>query len=273
MKRSEALRIAVRTDTGLVRPHNEDAIFADAALGLAILADGMGGYNAGEVASSMAVTRLAATLVGRLDNGEPAHPLAGERGAVLAHLAAEIADANAQIHCASLVDARCKGMGTTLVVAWFYDNRVAVAHVGDSRLYRLRGGRLERMTRDHSLLQEAIDKGMIHPDDAALAPGRGLITRALGAYPAVDPELGDFEVAPGDLYLLCSDGLTEMVNDEEIRATLKAFGDNPPMAATQLVQMANDSGGRDNISVIVVAVAGEYAVRTGWWRKWLPGQA
>ena len=270
MKRTEALRMAARTDPGRVRPHNEDAVFVDPALGLAILADGMGGYNAGEVASSMAVARLANNLVSRDGGGEPIHPHAGERAAVHSHLLAEIDDANAEVHLAALAERDLAGMGTTLVLAWFYDNRLAIAHLGDSRAYRLRGGRLERLTRDHSVLQDAIDNGMMHPDEARKAPNRGLITRALGPLPAVATALGDYHVVRGDIYLLCSDGLTDMVDDDEIRGTLRIFGDDVKAAAAQLVEIANDAGGTDNVSAIVIAVRGAYPVREGWWRQWLP---
>ena len=270
MRRGDALRMAARTDTGLVRPHNEDAVFADPALGLAIVADGMGGYNAGEVASSMAVARLSGNLVVRDETGEPIHPHAGDRAAVHAHLLAEIDDANAEVHLASVAQRELAGMGTTLVLAWFYDNHLVVAHIGDSRAYRLRGGRLERLTRDHSVLQEAIDSGIMHPDEARQARNRSLITRALGPLPAMAADLGDFAVARGDIYLLCSDGLTDMVDDDEIRGTLRAFGADPEAAAAHLVEIANDAGGADNISAVVVAVRGDYPVREGWWRKWLP---
>jgi protein phosphatase len=270
LSRADALQMAVLTDTGRVRPHNEDAVFADPALGLAVLADGMGGYEGGEVASSMATARLAESLVRGLPDGRVHHPHAGETAAVHRHLREEIEAANAEIHYAGIEQPQFAGMGTTLVVAWFYDNRVAVAHIGDSRLYRLRLGRLERLTRDHSVLQEQIDSGIIAAHQAWFAPGRGLVTRALGVHPTVEPELGDFEVRRGDLYLLCSDGLNDMIDDDEIELLLLESGDAPDLAAALLVQLANDRGGRDNVSVILVAVRGSFAAREVWWRRWLP---
>lgn len=269
MKPADALEMAVRTDPGLVRSHNEDAVFADAALGLAILADGMGGYKAGEVASGMASTLLATnfarfipTCNGRTDEaGNP--DFAGQ------HLAAEVAAANLAIFNAAQSQPQYSGMGTTLVLAWFYDNKVSVAHVGDSRLYRLRQEHFEQLTRDHSLLQEQIDNGMITPAEARFSQNRNLVTRALGVDPAVEVEVHSHDVLPGDLLLLCSDGLNDMLEDEEIKLTLQTLGGNLELAADQLVHLANDNGGRDNVSVILVRVLGDYAVPRGWWQRLL----
>lgn len=267
MPLSEALEVAVRTDPGRVRPHNEDAVFGDAATGLAILADGMGGYNAGEVASSMATTLLAESIVRTLDDCEPQQLDASGSRIAQRHLRERIAEANAEIFFAAQNEPQFAGMGTTLVVAWFYDNRLTVAHIGDSRLYRLRAGTLEQLTRDHSLLQEQLDNGMISVEQARVSRARNLLTRALGVDLRIEPELGDFEVRPGDVYLLCSDGLSDMVDDEYIGRALQEAdaGD----AAERLVQMANDNGGRDNVSVIVVKVLGDFTARRGWWQKLL----
>ena len=267
MNLNEALDMAVRTDPGLLRPHNEDAVFGDAAMGLAILADGMGGYNAGEVASGMATTLLAGSLIGTLDEREPQQIDAA--GVRVAHrqLRDRIDDANAEIYFAGQKQPKFAGMGTTLVVAWFYDNQLTVAHIGDSRLYRVRGNRLDRLTRDHSLLQEQLDSGIISAAEARYSSSKNLVTRALGVDLAVEPEIRDFPVEPGDVYLLCSDGLTDMVDDLEIGLTLRELRENPAGAADELVQMANDGGGRDNVSVVVVNVRGTFPARAGWWRK------
>jgi PPM family protein phosphatase len=267
MNLTEALDMAVRTDPGLVRPHNEDAVFGDAALGLAILADGMGGYNAGEVASGMATALLAGSLVGTLDEREPQQFDAD--GVRVAHrqLRDRIDDANAEIYFAGQNQPKFSGMGTTLVVAWFYDNLVTVAHIGDSRLYRLRGNRFDRLTRDHSLLQEQLDSGIISVDAARTSRSKYLVTRALGVELLVEPEIRDFPVEPGDVYLLCSDGLNDMVDDLELGLALRELQENPAGAADELVQMANDGGGRDNVSVVVVKVRGEFPARAGWWKK------
>jgi len=267
MNLNEALEMAVRTDPGLVRPHNEDAVFGDAALGLAILADGMGGYNAGEVASGMATALLAGSLIGTLDDREPQQVDAA--GVRVAHrqLRDRIDDANAEIYFAGQNQPKFAGMGTTLVVAWFYDNLLTVAHIGDSRLYRLRENRFDRLTRDHSLLQEQLDSGIISAEHARFSLNKNLVTRALGVDLGVEPEIRDFPVEPGDVYLLCSDGLTDMVDDLEIGLTLRELRDNPVGAADELVQMANENGGRDNVSVVVVKVRGDFPARAGWWRK------
>jgi len=269
MSLTEALVMAVRTDPGKLRSNNEDAVFCDADLGLAILADGMGGYNAGEVASGMATTLLADGL-GRAvgDTGSLVIDDVGTRSAHL-QLLELIDDANAEIYFAAQSDFRYFGMGTTLVVAWFYDNCLTVAHIGDSRLYRLRGESLVRVTRDHSLLQEQLDSGMITPAQARAFHSRNLVTRALGVEPVVEPEIQDVEVQLGDVYLLCSDGLSDMVDDGEIAEVLRDLGDDPAIAADRLVEMANDNGGRDNISVIVVKVRGEFPAAAGRWQRLL----
>ena len=159
------------------------------------------------------------------------------------------------------------GMGTTLAVALFHNNQVTVGHIGDSRLYRLRGDTFEQITRDHSLLQEQIDSGMISKEQARYSQNKNLVTRAVGIDPEVETEIHTYEVQAGDIYLLCSDGLSDVVLDEDIHATLGTLRTNLPLAATQLVQLANDSGGRDNVSVILVRVVQEFAVRTGWLAK------
>lgn len=263
---SESLEIVIRTDPGMVRGHNEDAVFANPNIGLAILADGMGGYNAGEVASGMATTLLASELESAFATTPP-HAIDRASGKSYAHvyLRDKIAVTNRAIHHASESQAQCAGMGTTLVAALFCNDQVTVAHVGDSRLYRLRSGELTVVTRDHSLLQEQIDSGLISAEDARFSQNRNLVTRALGVDPEVDAEIHDYDVLPGDIYLLCSDGLNDMVEDEEIQLTLQTLSVNLELAATQLIQMANDNGGRDNVSVILIKVLRAFpAVREGW---------
>jgi protein phosphatase len=154
-------------------------------------------------------------------------------------------------------------MGTTLVVALWHDNKMAVGHIGDSRLYRWRGGTLEQVTRDHSLLQEQIDSGMITKEQARHSQNKNLVTRAVGIDPEVETEVHTYPVQPGDVYLLCSDGLSDMVSDEDIQTTLTSLHSNLPLAAEQLVQQANDNGGRDNVSVILVRVVREFAAHAG----------
>jgi len=248
------LEIATATDAGMVRPHNEDSIAAHPEIGLAVLADGMGGYNAGEVASGMAVAMLTAEMKRALEAHSP-HGIgvAGEPLAVKL-IKENSAKANAAIYEAARSQPQYAGMGTTLVMALFYDQRMTVGHVGDSRLYRLRTGRFEQITRDHSLLQEQIDGGLITREQARYSRNRNLVTRAVGVDPEVETEIHTYEVEPGDIYLLCSDGLSDMIPDQGIHDALGALQSNLPLAARQLVQLANDSGGRDNISVILVRV-------------------
>ena len=262
-----AREVVTATDPGMVRSHNEDSIGTDAEIGLAVLADGMGGYNAGEVASGIAVAMLSTEMKQALDNHEP-HMIDGS-GETLAEkfVRENSAKANAAIFQTAKSQPQYAGMGTTLVVALFFDNRMTVGHIGDSRLYRLRGDAFEQVTRDHSLLQEQIDSGMITKEQARYSQNKNLVTRAVGIDPEVETEIHTYSVEPGDIYLLCSDGLSDMVQDDDIHETLTAFQSNLPLAAKQLVQLANDSGGRDNISVILVRVIEDFAVPTGWFAK------
>lgn len=268
MNLAEVLEVVCRTDPGMVRSHNEDAVFGDAGTGLAILADGMGGYNAGEVASGMAIEQLSSKLTAIMPTCVPQESDRGTGKRVAhKHLSEQIAGANASIYESAQTQSQYAGMGTTLVMAWFYDNLLTVAHIGDSRLYRLRGEEFQQITRDHSLLQEQIDSGMITPEEARFSQNKNLVTRALGVDPEVDPEIHDYDVEAGDIYLLCSDGLTDMVSDEEIALTLQTLSANLPLAAEQLVQMANDNGGKDNISVILAKIRGDFGAHRGWLEK------
>jgi protein phosphatase len=256
---TQALEIATCTDPGMVRSHNEDSIAADAANGLVVLADGMGGYNAGEVASGMATTVIVTEMRQLLTGVKPHDVEKGSSEEVAARLVREqVLTANTSIYQAAQSQPQYAGMGTTLVVCLFYDNRVLVAHLGDSRLYMLRDGKFRQMTRDHSLLQEQIDSGIITAEQAKNAAHKNLVTKALGIDPIVEPEIHEYPTKIGDVYLLCSDGLCDMVEDEDIGMTLQALGGNLKLAAQQLVQMANDNGGRDNVSVILVRVLREY---------------
>jgi protein phosphatase len=260
---SQALKIVARTDPGMVRSQNEDAVLANPPRGFVVLADGMGGYNAGEVASGMATTLLGTELEKAFAQRAPQERVAGGKLWAHAALEAEIARANGAIYQAALSQPQYAGMGTTLVTCVFYDNTLTVAHIGDSRLYRLRGEEFQQITRDHSLLQEQIDSGMLTPEEAKHSQNKNLVTRALGVDPTVEPEIRDYEVQVGDVYLLCSDGLNDMVDDGEIGMTLSALAANLELCASQLIQMANDNGGRDNVSVILVKVVGEFGVPRG----------
>lgn len=265
MKVEDAIEIVSQTNPGMVRSHNEDSVAQNAACGLVVLADGMGGYNAGEVASGIAVSVVMTEICQHLQNANPTDrddATGDELGALL--LRDNICKANASIFQAAQSQPQYAGMGTTIVSGLFYDNRVVVGHVGDSRMYRLRGETLETITRDHSLLQEQIDGGMISIEDARLSKNKNLVTRAVGVDAEVEPEIHVHDVQVGDIYLLCSDGLNDMVEDEDIQSTLYAMQSNLPLATGQLIQMANDNGGRDNVSIILVKVKGEFAVPRGW---------
>jgi len=251
---SSAIDMVACTDPGRVRRNNEDAVFVNPRLGLAILADGMGGHNAGEVASNMTITALGSELEHAFKKQPPYQAVPNHASRAHEVLSDVIARTNAAVHLAAQSNPRYSGMGTTLVAVQFFDNKFVVAHVGDSRLYRLRDEFLTRLTRDHSLLQEQIDKGIISPEEARFAPNRNLVTRALGVDASVETELNDFEVMPGDIYLLCSDGLNDMAEDREIAAIMTAFSANLQLCAKQLIQMANEHGGRDNVSVILVKI-------------------
>lgn len=248
-------------DPGRARSNNEDAVAVDASVRLAVLADGMGGYNAGEVASQMATSFIAAELGRWL---REAHAQASD-GEVRRAMDICVDNANRAIFNAAHTNPQYAGMGTTLVVAVFRDERLMLGHVGDSRCYRLRAGRLQQITRDHSLLQEQIDAGLITPEQATFSTHKNLVTRAVGVEDTVLLEIHPHEILPGDLYLVCSDGLSDMLDDSRILHLLLAHDDLP--ACTQaLIDAANDAGGRDNISVVLVRTAGSHAARTGaWW--------
>jgi len=259
MDLSQALEIVSSTDPGMVRSHNEDSVAADAANGLVVLADGMGGYNAGEVASGMATTVIITEMQQSLQKVQPHEIDPKTHQQLAARLVREqVMKANTSIYQAAQSQPQYAGMGTTLVVCLFYDNKVLVAHLGDSRLYLLRDGNFNQVTRDHSLLQEQIDSGLITAEQAKNAQHKNLVTKALGIDPSVEPEIHEYPAKPGDIYLLCSDGLCDMVDDEDIGMAVQTFGNNLKMAASHLVQMANDNGGRDNVSVILVRVLREY---------------
>lgn len=238
------LQMSGRTDTGRRREHNEDQIAWDVEAGLALLADGMGGHNAGEVASALAISVLQPLL-----RDLPSDTLEQEVGMQNA-----VSDANAEILHKAASEVVFNGMGTTLALAIFRGRSVMVGHVGDSRVYRLRDGRLEQLTSDHSLLQELVTGGFMSAEEARQSVSKNVITRALGIEPGVDVEVHHHEVQGGDRYLLCSDGLSDMVTDNAIAKLLMDYRDNLDAATEALVAEANRCGGKDNISVILVRV-------------------
>ena len=263
-----ALRGKIRsvglTDAGRVREHNEDTIGSDPDIGLFVLADGMGGYNAGEVASGIAVKTIMSLVKEAVEHQDLT---AGDRESRLSRpsiiLRDAITRANKIIYQTAKTQPQCEGMGTTIVACMFFDNRVSIAHVGDSRMYRLRGGQFERLTLDHSLLQELIDRGFYTPAEAQRAANKNYVTRALGVEAGVEVELSEEIVQKGDFYVLCSDGLSDMVEDEDIHLTISTFGASLETVAKQLIQLANDNGGRDNVSLILSQVVDSFAARKG----------
>jgi PPM family protein phosphatase len=262
---AQSLQSASLTDPGRVRDHNEDCIESRPEIGLFVLADGMGGYNAGEVASGMATSLIADGLQEAWKPRE-VDRMGREEAKSLSEkvIRDQIARANNAIFTTSQNNPECAGMGTTLVVTHFYDNFMAVAHIGDSRLYRLRDDVMEQVTRDHSLLQEQLDSGLITPEEAKLSQNKNLVTRALGIDPTVEPEIHTYETQADDIFLLCSDGLSDMVEDEEIRLTLITLKTNPNLTVQQLIQAANDNGGRDNISAMLIRIVEPFGVPRGF---------
>ena len=282
-------RYAKATHRGMVREQNEDAIGIAAEFGLALVADGMGGYNAGEVASGLATDFLVRHLsedLTQLRLGAAKDPGGESTSSRMRHalLRARIDGANEAIIDVADRDPACQGMGTTLALLLFSDGVVTTLHLGDSRIYRMRDDVLSLLTRDHSLLQEQIDAGVLTPAEAQASINRNFVTRALGVDLVADPEINEYDVAPGDLYLICSDGLPDMLSDEDIFDLLRNpllaeadEGDQPQLGvprpvdgrvadgaaldevATRLVDAANARGGRDNVSVVLASV--------GWLRE------
>ncbi len=256
------------TDTGRVRDHNEDSIGAIHEIGLWVVADGMGGYNAGEVASGIAVKTildLVREACQREDRGDVESDLGFMRQTIV--LRDAVLRANKIINQTAQSQPQCEGMGTTLVACLFYDNRLSIAHVGDSRLYRMRDNRFEQITMDHSLLQELVDRGFYSPEEAQRSTNRNYVTRALGVEGNVEVEIQEVEVEKGDYYLLCSDGLPDMVEDEDIHLTISTFDSNIDTIGEQLVRLTNDNGGRDNVSVILVRVMQSFPAGAGLLHK------
>ena len=258
------LRCVGATDTGRVREHNEDTIGTDPDVGLVVLADGMGGYKSGEVASGIAVR----TLLGLIKESVELQDLTvTDLGTGLSRpgilLRDAIQRANKIIYQTARTQPNCEGMGTTVVAGLFFDDKLTIAHVGDSRMYRLRDNRLEQVTQDHSLMQELVSRGFYTPEEAARAAAKNFVTRALGVEPNVEVEVTEIPVVKDDLFLLCSDGLSDMVEDDDIQLTISTFGANLETLAKQLVLLSNENGGRDNISVVLARVLEGFPARRG----------
>jgi len=256
------------TDTGRVRDHNEDAIGSIHEIGLWVLADGMGGYNAGEVASGIAVKTILDLVREACQREDRAEIEAGTgymRQTIV--LRDAVLRANKIINQTAQSQPQCEGMGTTLVACLFFDNKISIAHVGDSRLYRMRNNRFEQITMDHSLLQELVDRGFYSQEEAQRSTNRNYVTRALGVEASVEVEIQEVVAEKDDFYMLCSDGLPDMVEDEDIHLTISTFSDNIATIGEQLIRLSNDNGGRDNISVILVRVLEAFPAGAGLLHK------
>ncbi len=246
------IEIVGKTDTGLVRDHNEDVISCDEDLGLAVLADGMGGHRGGEVASSITVSTILESLSKKLKKikpGETDEETGYSLESIAVHEAINLANAN--VYASSSENTQYRGMGTTVVVLLFYDNRFTVAHVGDSRLYRLRDDVLEQITRDHSLMQELIDRGFYTPEQARKSLNKNLVTRAIGIEAKIQVDILEDVAQTDDIYLLCSDGVTDMIEDDLIYKTIMENSKDLSTVASVLVRQANEHGGKDNASAIL----------------------
>jgi PPM family protein phosphatase len=231
---SPVVQLGHGTDPGRKRRRNEDDYVVEPPL--FAIADGMGGAQAGELASSLAAGAV------RDDEGAAG---SGER-----HVTELIQEANRRVYQRSSEDAAASGMGTTMTVALVEDGTVAFGHVGDSRAYLIRDGKLEQLTEDHSLVAELVRSGKLSPEEAETHPQRSVITRALGTDPDVDVDTFSIETRPSDLFMLCSDGLTSMVEDEVILQTVEKHRDDLQSAAKALIRAANKGGGEDNITVV-----------------------
>jgi PPM family protein phosphatase len=268
MALKDKLGVAMRTDVGRVRGNNEDAVAEDPDLGLLVLADGMGGYNAGEIASGLAIATILDTARRQLptlrngqlnpDSGYSVEAEALREAVTLAHRT---------IHQVAQSQPQCAGMGTTVVSALFHDDRVSIAYVGDSRLYRWRGGQLEQITRDHSLLEELIARGHYSREDATRLVRRNIVTRALGVESKIAVDLLEDTVEVGDLFLACSDGLNDMVPDSEIARILGQQGPSLEATVDALVEAALEAGGRDNVSVILARANASFARGRRWYER------
>jgi protein phosphatase len=242
-------KFCAKTDTGRARDNNEDSVVFDQATNMAVLADGMGGYNAGEIASGMATAFIRSELSRWLSEaGDGAKSKDVRRALEIC-----VDNANLSIYNSANSNAHYSGMGTTLVVTIFRDDKLMVGHIGDSRCYRARKTEFEQVTKDHSLLQEQIDAGLITKEQSANSSIKNLVTRALGVEETVLLEINEYAVEMGDTYLLCSDGLSDMADDASI-ARIMLSGADLDQKADLLIDLANQHGGRDNISVVLVEV-------------------
>lgn len=248
------VEIAGVTDVGRLRRRNEDAIDWDVRLGVAMVADGMGGSQGGDIAATTALHSIKTDLRRALADCER-HGARARSREVRGSLVVELVRrANQGVRKAAARDEKLNGMGTTLVMALLGPDFLTVAHVGDSRVYRLRGLRLQRLTEDHSMVQEMVERGQMNRREAAISRHRNVITRALGIAQDVTVDVAHHPVEAGDIYLLCTDGLTNMVPEPELGAAIGMHAHNLEGAARNAVNLANARGGRDNVSVVLMRI-------------------
>ncbi|MCR4302479.1 MAG: Stp1/IreP family PP2C-type Ser/Thr phosphatase [Sulfuricaulis sp.] len=242
------------TDAGRMRDQNEDQIAMAPEAGLAIVADGMGGHRAGEVASRLAVETIRRHIVDTLTD-----TMATNNGDIeVSAVRDAIQQANKAIYDHAHANPDYAGMGSTIVVALFYGEKLCVGHVGDSRLYRYRDTILEQITQDHSVVQELISRGLVTAEEARLSISKNLVTRALGIDPTVEADINKHDVYDDDVYLLCSDGINDVLADGDIEMMLTEHGRNIETAVKAMVNTTNDRGGPDNISAVLVRVRGGF---------------
>ncbi len=262
------LEIAGRTDAGQIREQNEDSIGEEIELGTVILADGMGGYHGGEVASAIAVNTILNHLheqISTLPPGQIDKKTGYSKEGL--HIREAISQANATIVKASETQPQYRGMGTTVVMGVFHNNTITIAHVGDSRMYRFRNNSLEQLTVDHTLLQELVDRGFYTEQEARESLNKNLVTRALGIDREVVVDINEMEALPGDIYLLCSDGLNDMISDADIHGIISTYSTNLQETADHLVKLANKRGGRDNVSVVLAKPTQPFPAPSIAWYK------
>jgi protein phosphatase len=236
------VQMVTATDVGLQRKNNEDSCIVVEEAGLCVVADGMGGHLGGEIASNIAIETVSEAFKGRPRNGQDER-----KDAEL--LSKCIKTANKEIYRRGNADAALKNMGTTIVAVVLSGDYIVTANVGDSRIYRMRDGKLQQITEDHSWVGELRKKNLISDEDARSHPLKNIITRALGMEPTVEVDVKWEKAKAGDVYLLCTDGLTDLVPDAEISRKMAASGSNLSAMATALIETANTAGGTDNITV------------------------
>ncbi len=249
-------RYAAASDRGRVRKNNEDAFLADPGLGFFAVADGMGGHAAGEIASRLALDTLRKSIEESKQNRE--REFSPNQTVLLSPLSALLVNgiqlANQAVFQSSQEKEEYRGMGTTVVALFLFDSSSVVAHVGDSRLYRIRGGRIDQVTEDHSLVWEQYREGYLSKEALSSSPLKNIVTRALGMNPTVDVDVQEIDLEKGDLLVLCSDGLSDLVQDEELMSTVRRASGDLDRACRDLTQLANQRGGKDNITTLIIQI-------------------